>query len=154
MILETMLASDFLSDLSLLSYKYMAWNGQLEGVCTMWLSELGTFAMFWDLKIQFTTETDILWFDLREYVCYCECGHVFFLPLLLWPCLDIYFDYMPCLAHDLPTANRHDHAWTETWAQKSMRCASCSSSWDHDMYIDMALGGVNSAGRTVREQII
>ena len=60
MILETMLASDFLSDLSLLSYKCMAWIWSMEGVCKMWLSELGTFAMFWDLKIQFITETDIL----------------------------------------------------------------------------------------------
>ena len=60
MILETMLSSDFLSDLSLLSYKCMAWIWSMEGVCTMWLSELGTFAMFWDLKIQFITETDIL----------------------------------------------------------------------------------------------
>ena len=46
MFLETMVGSDFFSDLSLLSYKFMAWIWSMEGVCTMWLSELGTFAMF------------------------------------------------------------------------------------------------------------
>ena len=26
-------------------------------------------------------------------------------------------NYPLCMAHDLATVNRHDHAWTETWAQ-------------------------------------
>ena len=64
------------------------------------------------------------------------------------------FDYMLCLAHDLTTANRHDHAWTETWAQKSVPCSSCSSSSDHDMYTDNAIWGLAPAGRKVSEQII
>ena len=74
-------------------------------------------------------------------------------PLLPWPCSAIYFDYMLCLAHDLTTANRHDHAWTETWAQKSVPCPSCSSSSDHDMYTDKAIGRLAPAGWKVSEQI-
>ena len=35
---------------------------------TMWLSELGTFEMFWDLKIYSITDTGILWYDLHGYV--------------------------------------------------------------------------------------
>ena len=38
----------------------------MERVCTVLLSELGTFAMFWGLKITSMTKTDILWYDLRE----------------------------------------------------------------------------------------
>ena len=60
MFLETMAGFDFFSDLSLLSYKFMAWIWSMESVCTMWLSELGTFAMFCDLKIYSITKTDIL----------------------------------------------------------------------------------------------
>ena len=36
----------------------------------------------------------------------------------------------------------------------SVRCASRYPSYDHDMRIDKALGGVTSTGRKVREQII
>ena len=77
-----------------------------------------------------------------------------FIPLLLWPCSDICFDCITCLAHDLPTANHHDHAWTETCAQKSVPCTSCSSSSDHGMYIKKASRGATPAGRKVSEQII
>ena len=81
------------------------------------LSEIWTYASVTMMKIYCMSMTSILWYDLREYVCYCECGACVFSPLLIWPCSAIYFDYMPCLPHDLPTANCHDHAWTETWAQ-------------------------------------
>ena len=57
------------------------------------------------------------------------------------------------LGHDLTTANRHDHAWTETWAQKSVRCASCYPSCDHLTHADRALWGANSAGWKVREKL-
>ena len=36
----------------------------------------------------------------------------------------------------------------------SVRCASRYPSYDHDMRIDKALGGVTSTGRKVRGQII
>jgi len=88
----------------------------MEGVCTMWLSELGTFAMFWGLEIPSITETDILWCDLREYMCYFQCSASMFSPLVLWPCLPCIMNYQLCMTHDLATVNHHDCAWTEKWA--------------------------------------
>ena len=112
-----MLSSDFLSDLSLLSYKSMAWIWSMDGDCTMWLSELGTFAMFWDLKIHSITETDILWYDLREYVCWFWCNARMFLSISPLASMTPIINYPLCMIHDLATAHRHDHAWTENWAQ-------------------------------------
>ena len=40
-----------------------------------------------------------------------------FSPLVLWPCLPCIMNYQLCMPHDLATANRHDHAWTDKWAQ-------------------------------------
>ena len=40
-----------------------------------------------------------------------------FPPLVLWPCLPCIMNYQLCMTHDLATANRHDHAWTDKWAQ-------------------------------------
>ena len=34
-----------------------------------------------------------------------------------WLYLRSTMNYPLCMIHDLATANRHDHAWTETWAQ-------------------------------------
>ena len=115
-VLETMAGSDFFSDLSLLSYKFMAWIWSMEGVCTMWLSELGTFAMFWGLKIHSITETDILWYDLREYVCWFWCNARIFSPSVPWLSLTSIMNYPLCMTHDLATVNHHDCAWTEKWA--------------------------------------
>ena len=84
----------------------------------MWLSELGTFAMCWDLKNCSITETDILWYDLHEYVCYYSCDLCISSPLLPWPCLPCIMKYSLCMIHDLATANHHDHAWTEKLAHK------------------------------------
>ena len=72
--------------------------------------------MFWDLKIYSMIETDILWYDLREYMCYFLCGACVFSPLLPWLCLTCIMNYPLCMTHDLATANHHDHAWTENWA--------------------------------------
>ena len=69
-VLEIMLCSDFFSDLCFLTYKFLEWIWRHDCDHTMWLSELETFEMFWDLKNYFITETDILWHDLREYMCY------------------------------------------------------------------------------------
>ena len=99
----------------------------MEGVCTMWLSELGTFAMFWGLKNPSITETDILWCDLREYVCWFWHNARVLSPLVLWPSLTPIMDYPLCMPHDLATANRHDHAWTENWAPNIwMLCTTLS----------------------------
>ena len=91
--------------------------GQLEGICTMWLPELGTFAMFYGLKKPSITKTDILWYDLHEYVCWFCCNARIPCPSAPWPSLTPIMDYPLCMPHDLATANRHDHAWTENWAQ-------------------------------------
>ena len=88
----------------------------MEGVCTMWLSELGTFALLWGLKIPSITETDILWYDLRESVGYFCCSTCIFSPLCFWLCLPCIMNYQLCMTHGLTTANRHDHAWTGKWA--------------------------------------
>ena len=39
-----------------------------------------------------------------------------FSPSVPWPSLTSIMNYPLCMAHDLATANRHDHAWTENWA--------------------------------------
>ena len=83
----------------------------------MWLSELRTFAMFWDSKIYSIIETDILWYDLREYVCYCYCSACVSSPSLALPYLPCIMNYPLCMTHDLATAHHHDHAWTAKWAQ-------------------------------------
>jgi len=73
-----------------------------------------------------------------------------------------------CSDHVLPCILTTCHAWPMTCPlqivmimhelkhepKTSVRCASCYPSCDHDMRIDKALGGVNSAGRKVREQFI
>ena len=84
---------------------------------TMWLSELRTFAMFCGLKSYSIVETDILWNDLRDCICYFQCNACMFSPSVTWPSLTSIMNYPLCMTHDLTTANRHDHAWTETWAQ-------------------------------------
>ena len=89
----------------------------MEGVCAMWLSELETFAMFWGLKIHSITETDILWYDLREYVCWFWCNARIFPPSVPWLSLTSIMNYPLYMTHDLATVNRHDHAWTDNWAQ-------------------------------------
>ena len=139
----------FLSDLSLLSYKFMAWIWSMEGVCTMWLSELGTFAMFWGLKTHSITETDILWYDLREYVCWFWHNARIISPSVLWPSLTPIMDYPLYMPHDLATANRHDHAWTENWDQTSVRCTNRCPSCGQDMRIEKVIGGATSTGRKV-----
>jgi hypothetical protein len=55
-----MLCSDFFSFLSFSRYKLLEWIWRHGLIYTMWLSELETFAMFWDLKIYSMIETDIL----------------------------------------------------------------------------------------------
>ena len=91
--------------------------GAMASLYTMWLPELGTFAVFWELKIHSMTETDILWYDLCDYVCWFWCNARIFCPSVLWASLTSIMNYPLCMTHDLATPNRHDHAWTETWAQ-------------------------------------
>ena len=84
---------------------------------TMRLSELGTFAVFCDLKIYSITDTDILWYDLHEYVCYYSWDlskSSLWRPWLSLPCI---MNYLLCMTHDFATANHYDHAWTAKWAQ-------------------------------------
>ena len=75
----------------------------MEGVCTMWLSELGTFAMFWGLKNPSITETDILWYDLRDYVSCSWCNACIFSPFVPWPCFTLHYElvtmHAPWLSH-------------------------------------------------------
>ena len=90
--------------------------GAMDPLYIMWLSELGIFAMFRGLKNYSITETDILWYDLHEYICYYSCDLCISSPLLPWPCLPCIMNYPLCMTHDLATANHHGHAWTEKWA--------------------------------------
>ena len=55
-----MLCSDYFSALSFSRYKFLAWIWRHGLIYTMWLSELETFEMFWDLKIYSMIETGIL----------------------------------------------------------------------------------------------
>ena len=84
---------------------------------TMWLSELGDLRNDLRLKIYSITDTDILWYDLREYVCWFWCNARIFSPSVLWASLTSIMNYPLCMTHDLTTVNRHDHAWTDNWAQ-------------------------------------
>ena len=91
--------------------------GAMASLYTMWLSELGTFAVFWELKIHSMTETDILWYDLCDYVCWFWCNARIFSPSVLWASLTSIMNYPLCMTHNLATVNRYDHAWTDNWAQ-------------------------------------
>ena len=71
--------------------------------------------MFWGLKKTSMTKTDILWYDLHVYTCCCSCIVRISSLLLYWRCFACIMTYPLCMPHDLATANRHDHAWTENW---------------------------------------
>ena len=71
--------------------------------------------MFWGLKKTSMTKTDILWYDLYEYTCCCSCNVRISCLLLYWRWFACIMTYPLCMPHDLATANRHDHAWTENW---------------------------------------
>ena len=90
--------------------------GAMGSLYTMWLSELGTFAMFWDLKIYSITESYVLWYDLHGYVCYYSWNLPISSLLLPWLCLHCIMNYPLCMTHDFATANHYDHAWTAKWA--------------------------------------
>ena len=89
----------------------------MEGVYTIWLSELGTFEIFRDLNYSYITGTDVLWHDLHEYVCYYSWDLSISSLLLPWLCLHCIMKYPLCMTHDFATANHYDHAWTAKWAQ-------------------------------------
>ena len=91
--------------------------GAMGSLYTMWLSELGPFAMFWDLKVYSMTETGILWYDLYEYVYYYSWNLYISSLLLSWLCLHCIMNYPLCMTHGFATANHYDHAWTAKWAQ-------------------------------------
>ena len=99
--------------------------GEFEGVCTMWLYELGTFAMFWGLKNPSITETDILWYDLYEYTCYYFCDLHVSSPLLSSWCLPWIMSYPQCMTHDLAAAHPHDFAWSAQCAKKHLYIGAC-----------------------------
>ena len=61
-----MACPDFFSDLSFSRYNSLIWIGAVGCFHKMWLSELRTFTMFWDLKSYSIVETDTLWYDLPE----------------------------------------------------------------------------------------
>ena len=81
------------------------------------LFQIGHLELFWRREKYSITETDILWYDLHEYICCYLSGLCISSPLLTWRTLTSIMNYPLCMTHDLATANRHDHAWTETWAQ-------------------------------------
>ena len=112
-----MACPDFFSDLSISRYNSLIWIGAVGCDHTMWLSELRTFAMFWDLKSYSIVETDILWYDLRDYICYFQCNACIFSSSVTWPSLTSIMNYPLCMTHNLATVNRYEHAWTDNWAQ-------------------------------------
>jgi hypothetical protein len=149
-----MLCSDFFSFLSFSRYKLLEWIWRHGLFYTMRLSELEAFAMFWDLKNYSVIETDNLWYDLREYMCYFLCSACVFSPLLPWLCLTCIMNYPLCMTHGLATAYYHDHAWTENelrkfvnWACQCPLCA-CSS------ILENIVRAVASTGFMVRAKII
>ena len=83
--------------------------------------------MFCSLKKHSMTKTDILCYDLHVYTCYCSCNVHISSLLLWWWCFACIMTYPLCMPHDLATANRHDHAWTENWAPNIwMLCTALS----------------------------
>ena len=69
------------------------------------------------MKIYCMSMTSILWYDLREYVCYCSCGCVYSLHCCPDPVLLCIMNYLLCMTHGLATAHLHDCAWTAIWAE-------------------------------------
>ncbi len=88
------------------------------------LSEIWTHASVTMMKIYRVSMTSNFGYDLREHVCYCSVGCVCPLHYCLWPCLPCIMNYQLCMTHDLDTANRQDHAWTENWDQNI--CTLCT----------------------------
>ena len=81
------------------------------------LSEIWTHASVTMMKIYCMYMTSILWYDLREYVCYCSCGCVYPLHCSPDPVLLCIMNYLLCMTHGLATAHLHDCAWTAIWAE-------------------------------------
>ena len=108
-----------ISHLIFTSWVMNCWHefGAMDSLYTMRLSELGIFAMFCGLKNHSITETDILWYDLRDYLCWFWCNARIFSPSVPWPSLTSIMNYPLCMTHDLATAYHYDHAWTAKWAQ-------------------------------------
>ena len=88
----------------------------MESIHTPRLFRIRHFKLFWWLKNISITETDILWYDFREYICCYLSDLCISSPLLTWRSLTSIMNYPLCMTHDLATANHHDHAWTENWA--------------------------------------
>ena len=114
--LETMACPDFFSDLSFFWYAPLSpiWPNKPLNIPRLF--QIRHLEMFWGLKNYSITETDILWYDLHEYICCCSCDLCISSPLLTWWCLPCIMNYPLCMTHDLATVNHHDHAWTENWA--------------------------------------
>ena len=153
-----MLCSDFLSDLYLSRYDSLIWIGAVGCVHTMWLSELGTFAMFWGLKNPSITETDILWYDLREYICYFYCNACMFLSISALTLFDLHYELSTM--HD-PWLSHCKSSWscmimhelkTEliTLVNWACQCPLCASS----PILENIVRRVTSTGCTVRAKII
>mgnify|MGYP002808384424 CR=1 FL=1 len=120
---------------------------------TMWLSELGTFEMFWDLKIYSITETGTLWYDLHGYVCYCSWDlsksslwpHDCLCPVLwticyAWPMTSPLQIIM--IMHELQNELKTSVNWA-CW------CSPCSS----DPTVDNMARGVASTRRKLSEKL-
>ena len=125
--------------------------GQLEGVCTMWLSELGTSVMFYGLKKPSITKTDILWYSLHEYVCWFYRNAHIPCPSAPWlsltPAMNLHYSYpmtqplqIVMIIHELTTE-----------LKKSVCYASRCPSQDQDMRIENVVEGATYAGRKLSE---
>ena len=50
-------------------------------------------------------------------MCYFYCSACISPHSCFWLCLPCIMNYQLCMTHGLTTANRHDHAWSDKWAQ-------------------------------------
>jgi len=91
----------------------------VESIHTPRLFRIRHIKLFWWLKNVSITKTDILWYDFREYICCYLRDLCISSPLLLWPSLTSIMNQQICMTHDLATAYRHDHAWTDEWTQNT-----------------------------------
>ena len=112
-----MLCSDFFSDVSLFWYASLSSIWLNTPLNILRLFHIGHLKLFWRLEKYSITETDILWYDLHEYICCYLSDLCIASPLVLWPSLTSIMKHQICMTHDLATAYRHDHAWTDEWTQ-------------------------------------
>ena len=86
---ETMVGFDSFSDVSFFSYASLSWMWRHALYLSLWLSDIGTCAMFWWMESNYIIVTGTLWINLRMDVSPTASYHPRKLTMLPWLCYAI-----------------------------------------------------------------